>query len=323
MQSLKIPNFDAPNIQEIARLDADLAVGNTTINLHTAQNFDADDYFVIGLKASEGSELMQVDSMTTAVIVVSKAPAQLPHNRFDDVTLLFGNKIKMYRASNVNGLQPADSAFAALGSPIDIDVDQIDTGFTDPDGSNDYWYAFTYYNSTTTEETDIASSRKVRGGGIGNYCSIQSIKQEAGLASNRNISDSLYDEKRRAAQQMINSKLSGIYTIPFTAPVNPGIEDLARRISAALVMMSSIGGQYTRLYDEGKDKLTDALSELDKLRSREDTLVDENGDSIALPVSQTGSGFSMYPDASTANPDGSTGGFFHVADVQGYESRVY
>lgn len=303
--TLGIENFNSLNLQEVSRLDADVLVGGDTLALETAQNIGANNYVVIGILTSENSELKQIDAVTGNSALLTTVLAQ-PHGRFEPVTKLFGNKAKVYSAPNTNNLAPADSTFTAVGDGIiALDIDQDYTPFTDPAGSSDVWYKFTYFNSTTSLETSLSDSLAVRGGAVGNYCSLDDIRKEAGFKNNRYISNSDIDGKRQAAQSEINGALKGVYAIPFVAPINPFIVDLTARLAAGLLQTTQFGVYNTLNTNNGKEKLKEARAQLMQLKTSQTTLINEAGTDISLP---TGGSVGGWPDETTNGTEAANAG---------------
>lgn len=318
-QTIKIRNFPSLNVIETTELVSDVAVGAGTFTVSNAQGFSADDYFVVGQLGYDTSEQFVVGSIASMVITAT-SNATIAHDRFLPVTKLFGNKIKVYRAANTDGTAPDDSSFSEL-TELQIEFDQKETSYTDADGSSNYWYKSTYYNSTSLEETSLADSKAVRGGGYGNYASIESVRTQAGLASNKNITDAQIDEKRQAAQALVNSTLTGKYTVPFSAPINPLIAEITRVLAAGYVLMQVLGNSSTRFYQEGKEMVESITNDgktgiLDKLNAGTLSLLGETGSSEEL-TSGSAIGFKAWPNSSTATASAENGGgkrMFRVTD---------
>lgn len=305
-QTLKLPNFHTNNIVETSVLDADAAIATTSLAVRFSDQMTTDGYLFIGEFGGEGSELAVLNTITDADTVTIDAPGLVKaHKRFEPATILFGNKLRIYRASNVDGTTPADGDFSLLDT-IDIDVDQAQTTYEDATGGSDYWYKYIYYNSVLTSGTNIADATAVRGGSIGNYASIESIRREAGLQNNKYIADDFIDEKRQAAQQVINSTLSGIYTIPFTAPINPGIAEVTRLLAAGYLLTANYGALNTLNTNEGEAKIKRAMDMLAGYRNGSSQVVDETGTTIALPG--TAGGFGGWPNSTTATAAPTEGG---------------
>jgi hypothetical protein len=251
---------------------------------------------------------------------------------FDDpVTVLIGNQIKIYRSPNVNGLQPDDSAFV-YHATVDIDPDQLETTYTDPSGSSEFWYKLTYSNSTTTAETSLADSGSARGGGVGQYVSIEDIRNEAGFKNNHNISDTLIDQKRQVAQAEVNAAASSRYAVPFASPVNPIIANITLMIAVKYLLLSQYGA-----FDSmtgAKEKIEMAENQLARITEGSLVLVAADGSSLALPSSGSTStggtsdlGMSGFPNAQTASlkhDELGAGDFmFKRSMIDGYGEREY
>lgn len=313
-QTLNLANFNSINLKEATFLTSDAAAAQAVLTVQNNQNFAADDFFILGALGSEASELLSVSSVSGSSGVTASASLARTHRQNEPVTKLAANKLRIYRAAASGSSAPADTDFSLLAT-IDIDTDQMQTQYTDSGGSSNYWYKYTYYNSVASTETTLAESIAVRGGGVGNYASIESIRREAGIVNNRWVSDPEVDEKRQAAQQEINSRLSGIYTLPFTSPINPLIAEITRLLAAGFILLKNYGPQSTITTADGEQKVNKARELLSKLDSKELVLTDTSGTDISVPG--TGAGFTGWPDASTETAAPTSGGGerkFRVSD---------
>lgn len=305
-QTINIPNFSSANLKEQAKLDADANIGVTALTVSYADNFAIADYILIGTPGGESSELRIVNTgVNTTTIPITAATSKL-HNRYDTIYKLFGNQLKIYRALDVNGSQPSDSSFSAYGSPVAININQIETEYTDATGNSSYWYKFTYFNSTTSAESALADSSAVRGGNIGNYCSIESIRNEAGLQNARFITNAIIDTKRQAAQAYINATLAGTYVVPFSEPINALIIDITKVLAAGWLLTDNYGPTATLNTNQGQAKIDYVLGKIGQVGMLERI----NNGSIKL-VGVDGAGtnttspglFGGYPNATTATSD--------------------
>lgn len=304
--TLQLDNFGDQNVYEVSQLEADSAVDDTDFTIENPQNFAANNYLFLGRRGSEGAELFSISSLASNVITASSG-ALRAHSRFDEALHLFGNKIKLYRAPNVDGNQPSDDDFTAVTSgTIDIDTDQLYTEYVDADGSSDYWYKYTYYNPVNDVETPLEDSSSERGGSIGIYASLFEIREEAGISNNRYISNSRVNDARKAAQEEVHSKLSGIYTLPFETPVNSMINRIVKLLAAGFLLTSTYGVVNALSTNNGDNKTKEARDLLQKLSTKELVLNDVTGTDTSLPG--TGRSFGGWPDASTAGTDTTRGG---------------
>ena len=302
--TFELINYTENNVLEKTRLAADADASTTSLTVENNQNIAADSYLVLGNLGAEQAELLQVSSVSGNTAVTSNS-TDFNHKKFDPITRLFGNKLRIYRASNVDGTQPDDDAFALLDT-IDIDIDQSNTSYTDADGSSSYWYKYTFYNSTSTAETDLATSMAVRGAAFGEYCSIYDIRRQAGFTNNPYISDALIIEKRSEAQARIHSALSGIYTVPFTEPINPLIQQVTRLLSAGYLLLTDFGPMTNNSTADGQKMIDQAEAILEKLNTKQLVLVDSTGEDTS--IAGTAGSYSGWPNGTTDTADESVGG---------------
>lgn len=285
MTNLEIDNFPAINIKDKLILTADVAAGITSLPVVNSEGVSADDFMVLGNLGSEYSEKVQAAHTGFAPdrshVVVAAATAAA-HSEFDPMWVLFGNQIKVWRAPNVDGTPPADTAFILL-TTIDVDYDETSTAYEDAAGSNAYWYKVTYLNSTTNVETDIADSPiLIRGGNYGTYTTISAIRKEAGLWNNEFITDSAIDAARYRAQYEIDGALQGLYVVPFQPPVNPMISALVEKLAAFYLLSTDYGPMASGNSKDADKKMTEYQRLMEKIDSKNYVLTDANGNELAI-----------------------------------------
>lgn len=306
-QTITIANFYGSNLKEASAVDADAAAGVTTLKLKYTDNFAANDFLYVGDLGGESSEICSIQSVTNATDIVLKAATTKYHSRFNPVRSLFGDKIKIYRAPNVSGYPPETSDFVLVDT-INIDYDQVETQYIDSTGSDAYWYNYTYANSYNSTETSLGDSSPVRGGNAGNYCSVASIRSRAGMGGNKWITDATIDVHRQAAQTEINSNLTGLYSLPFTSPINPLIKEIAIKLAAGFLLLDDYGPVNVLNTTNGQKMVDDARAMIARIKNKELVLGDALGNSTAIEGSNS---FTTWPDATTATTattDGSSGG---------------
>jgi hypothetical protein len=316
--TLLINNFSSRNTKEIGEFGADATIGDTSLTLANNNNIVANDQLLLGTVGSERDEIVEVSSKAGNTVVTTSALA-FAHLSGQPIRVLNGNQIKVYRAADTNNLQPADSSFAVFtGSTVNIDPDQMQTLFTDTNGSSGFWYKATFFNSLTNTETSLADSAAARGGQL-NYCTLDQIRDDSGIKS-RFITDAMVDIQRQAAQVEVNSAAAGRYTLPFTMPISPAITKITIVLAAGYLMMAQYD-QFTNIYSQGEAKVKWASAKLDALKSGQLDIIGANGQSISVPNS---SGFSGYPNATTADEtDGAEDFMFTRDSIAGYNGREY
>lgn len=317
-QLLNISNFGSLNVLETTRLTTDVAIAATALPVENPQNFTTGQPIVVGLLASETSELVLTTGAPSGSNITAGALVRA-HTALDPVTLLFGDKLVIYRAPNVDGSVPADNAFSVLAT-IDVDVDQASTSYTDAAGGADYWYKFVYKNSVSNATTDLANATAAHGGTANDYCSISAIRDEAGFSNNRNITDETIDQHRQAAQAEINGKLSGRFIVPFTAPINAYIADLTKRLAAGFLLLSQFGAYTVSDSYNGQTRVDKVRAELKDLQEGNSTLVGVASAAIGGGSTGANGGFDAWPNSNTASADGDVGGgerMFRVSDISG------
>jgi len=308
---LNIENYGITNIKEESQLNAEIDAGVTAVTLKNTQNVAATDWILIGNKGAERSEIRAIDSVPSSTSIVVGAATSFSHKRYDPVTILHGNQIKIYRAANVNGSQPADISFDVLDT-VAIDSDNITTTYIDDEGGAGYWYKFTYKNQTTSIESDLGDSNAVRGSSSDLYTTVDEVREEAGMENNRWISDVYISGRLTHAMSTIDTYLGGTYTTPFEAPISPTISNIAMILAAGYVLNREYGTTTSGTSKDGQAKIDWAMEQLRMIRSGEIDLTDGSGNSL-----ESGDRLTGWPDettAATANEEGGGPRQFRITD---------
>lgn len=298
MQTLELPNFDALNIRGKSRLVADAAADQPVAALENPQGFIVQEYAILGEPGAEDAELILIDGVDEDQITAAENLAR-DHSRGEAITLLSGNMIRIYRASNVNGYEPDDDADYSLLDTIEIDVDQMSTEYTDETGGSDYWYKKTYYNETTGLETALEDSDAVRGGNYGHYVTLDEVVDEAFPAGNDYVRASLVADARDDAEDEVNGTIASRYTLPLTS--TPRMLKRATKLIAAgwlLTKVWSTGEEGTN--KDGNDRLKKGREILDRIATGKLGLLDVQQVAVSGEQAQLGG----YPTSSNSNCGG-------------------
>lgn len=293
-QTLRPTNFDSINLQEKTELSQDVAAGQKVARVLSTQGIVSGETYVVGELGAEQAELKVLDSKAdNDLTALTNFLHQ--HRKGETVTKLFGNKIRIYRASNVSGVAPAEAGYALVGT-VDIEVDQKYTEYLDTTGGSDYWYKKTYYNEQSGSETDLADAVAIRGGNYGYYVSWEDVRGEAGLNNNKWIEESVYQDKLSKAQSEVNASIRlGGYTLPLTV-VPEVIKHATILLAAGYVLTRDYGPENAGTVKDGERKIRQAREILKGIEDGSQSLTDDNT-GAQLPNDAPGR-VNGYPDDS-------------------------
>lgn len=280
---LKISNISESIVVEKSYLNADTAAGATAV-VKSAATFATNYYALVGTLGQELTELCRISLITTNTLTLVPNLANA-HDKYTDVTALRTNQIKIYRAANVNGTAPADGSFSVLAT-VAMNPEDIETTYNDATGGSDYWYKYTYYNSATAFETDIADSTATRGGSS-HYATIEAIRREGGMNGNDYISDIVISEKRDEAEDIVNSMLGDHYDIPFDeAPAQ--ITRIVELLAGGMLLSTDYGPMASGTTKDGQAKIDQAMELLRGYKNGTTELIDIDGVTLALGTRTNG-----------------------------------
>ena len=282
-------NFDPINIVEKTELNADANKAQAVISLENPQGYAVDDFVVVGILGEDGAEIGRVLSVSGDDITLT-ANLALDHQREEPVTKLRGERVRIYRAANVDGNIPADTAFTAL-TTLDIEPDQMQTEFSDSTGGSGFWYKKTYLNSVSLVETDLADSEASRGGDFGHYATLDEIRREAGLQYADGLDEGVVSDRRNDAESEVKGAISRRYGLPL-AYVPSVVVNATKLIAAGYLLLTAYGSGEEGTNKEGDAKLKIGRMLLDKIVDGDIALLDITDVQIAEILA----GLGGYPD---------------------------
>ena len=235
---LRLDNFGPLNVVETTQLDADADAGQAVVTVKNSQGFATGDFFRIG--DGEQAEIKKVLSISGNNITAD-TNFSFKHLKYEKLIKLFGDQIRIFRASNIDGSIPADESFTELAT-ISIEADQLFTDYLDATGGSDFWYKFVYRNSDNLNTTDLADSIAVRGGDFGHYVSVSEIRNEAGFTNNPDITDQMIADRREDAESEVKGALSVAgYNLPLTNPIPAVIKNATKLLAAGYLLLQDYG----------------------------------------------------------------------------------
>lgn len=272
--TLYLTNFPEPNIVERTQIAADVAAAATTVTVKNVDNFANNDIIVLGELGSEQAEKKQITSLDSSTQIITIPALTFKHYNLEPLTKIRGDKIRLYRAANVDGTQPDDGDFSLI-TTVTIQVSKTYTEYVDEDGGDGYWYKMTYYNSVDSSETDIAESEAIRGGNYGHYATVEQVRRTAGFVDNSDITDDVIAEARDEAESVIKGYIvSSGYYLPLTTPYPPSLVRLVKQLAAAYLLQDEYGASTEGTDKDGYAKEEAVMKRLEKIQDGTITLID-------------------------------------------------
>ena len=277
---------------ERTQLSADVAAGaSAVISVGNVNGFAVNDYVVVGYEGSEFCEMAKVTAVTNETITVDNLA--LPHRIDDPLTKYRYNKRKFYGATSASGVY---SELTGYGSPVQIQVDDPQGSVLEYTGSEGYTYfKSTYFNSTTSEETDIADAQYQLADESTRYCSLYAIRKQAGLTNNPYATDGLVETYRKRAENEVDSYLNAQYVLPLVNSQNVAeipflVENCAVLLAAGYMDYQEFGKE-----GEGIKWLGEARGILKSLQSPGGTQL-LGSDKAQMQTKTRSSGVQGYPN---------------------------
>lgn len=314
---IRINNFPVESLKarSLINVTGGTNAGATSIPVQNSTNFVQNDHVFVGPLGTAQCEEVVLATNPADINHITTPALSFAHNEYEDVVAIKYNKIRIYTAAALSTGEIPPVGNFTLKTTLDITANQQYTDYVDPSGNASTWYAWTYYNDLSLVETNFnESERVVLGADAYEYCTIDDIRQQAGLGNNPWITDYDIARARAQAQEEINSKLFTMYNVPFAAPVPAIIQDITIRLAAGRLLIKDYGDESTGSSKDGDLLLKDARVDLMDIDEREMVILDADGLSL-LAVEQAG-GVSSWPNNSTqvysANgTDAGYGGFFN------------
>ena len=293
MRSFLAPTEDFIKIER-TELAADVTAGtDKTLVLKNNDRCADNTFLVIGREGSEQAELEQINQAVVAGTDVRVATLKFPHKAGEPVTVYRYDKRKFY------GSLTEDGSYSELtddGSPVLIQVDDPQGTQFEYTGIQGYLYfKATYYNSETTDETDVTDAQATLADESVRYCSLYGIRKMAGFTENPFITDGRIEDKRKQAENEVNSFLIDRYVLPLDE-IPPLITYVTECLGAGYLHYEEYGPE-----GDAVKKLGEARGILKALQKGTQRLI--GADSTELERVTTGVVLKGYPDGSEEGGD--------------------
>lgn len=290
MKTLLAPTEEFIRQSARTTLEAQAQPGsNVDLTSANAAGFAVDDYIGLGTPGTETAELAKITAISGNTITVDTLLHI--HQIAEPLVKYRYNQRKFYGSLTATGTFTE----LAAGSPAAIRIDDPQGTPCEYTGAEGYLYfKATYYNSTTTDETDIADSEATQGDQAGRYCTLDEIRKQAGLTDNSFIADDLLERKRTEAESEVNSYLYQRYILPL-AEVPALIRNCTILLAAGFIAYQEYGAD-----SDGVKWLGEARGTLKKVQDGKIRLI--GSDYAELALKSTTAGIQSHP-SDAADPD--------------------
>jgi len=275
---------------EKTKIATDISSGtDVSIAVDNSGGFSENDFLIIGNKGNDKAEVCQINASISSNTSFQVATLKFNHDEDEPIVKIRFNQRKLY------GCETKDGSYSVVttgtSSPKELEVDNPQGTYFEYTGTTYSYFKCTYYNSETSDETNLSDSVTVHAVTSATYCSVSDIRIKAGLTNNSYVSDGRISDERTKVQNYIDGKLKSVYDIPFS-DVPDVIEDICIRISAGRIMNEILSGTS----DKADEMIKGAKADLMEIIDGNVELVDSEGNKM---TSSGTSSLKGYPDNST------------------------
>lgn len=285
-----------------SKLSADVAAGSSvTLAVYGNEGMSQNDYVVIGQEGTDTCEIQKISASVTPGTAITVGTLIFAHKQEDPVRVFRYNQRKFYGATSQGGDY---TELTSSGSPKTIQVNDPQGTSLEYTGDEGYTYfKSTYYNSTTTDETDIGDSVGMLADESVRYCSLEAIRRQAGLTDNPFVTDGQIEIYRLRAENEVNSYLYNRYVLPLTNQTydTPEIPYIVENVTVLLAAGYMDYREYGK-DGEGVKWLGEARAVLKAVQNGTQRLI--GSDMIEFEQKELTQG--IQSSSSSGNPDGSS-----------------
>ena len=280
-----------------AAITADAAEGATTILVPDTTIF-VTEYAVLGVEGSDTAELLTIsggDGDNTLTI----SALRNKHYADEPLTAYRYNQRKFYGSTSASG---SFTELTTDGSPVDIAVNNPQGTVLEYIGGEGYLYfKATYWNATTSDESDIADANTVLADESTRYCSIYDIRKQAGMTENPYYDDGKVEAKRKQAENEVNSLLYERYVLPLVNSQN--VAEIPFLVQRCTILLAAGYIAYEEYEDttQGVKWLGEARGILNSIQKGVQRLIGTDGQELSTKILTAG--VRGFPDT-VDNEDG-------------------
>lgn len=297
MKVLLAPTEDFIKRERTALSAAAAAGTSVVLNVVNSTGYAVNDYVVVGLEGSEIAELCEITAVAATTITVGVLA--LAHNIDDPVVKFRYNQRKFYGSLTATG---SYTELTGYGSPVTIAVNDPQGTILEYTGGEGYLYfKSTYFNSHTSEESNIVDADTVLADESVRYCSLYAIRKQGGLTNNPYVTDGLIEVYRKRAESEVDSYLNARYILPLTN--STGSHEIPFLVENCTMLLAAGYMDYQELGKDGEGVkwLGEARGVLKRLQTPGGQQL-LGSDKAEMQTKTLANGVQSYPDNTDCDP---------------------
>ena len=288
MNRVSITNPDLSK-QETTKLTAAAVAGtDVVLAVENNQGFVANDLVVIQSAGREKCEKEKIKEIATGNSSITVSTLKFSHLEDEEIRKTPYDQVVLYFSATKEG------TYAAVGTWVDINFDDLATYINHDAGTSDTWYKAGFKNSVSGLESALSVAFQITADV--HYCTINEVLEEAGMIGNRYIAPERVLRLRAEAESEVKGSIGSRYALPL-ASVPEIVRDATKLIAAGKLLWQEYGTDADGTVNDGLAKIKAGRSILKSIREGDIILLNTSD----AELTQTGDqGVSGWPDETTA-----------------------
>lgn len=290
MNRVAITNPDLSK-QEYTKLTAAVSAGSdVSLSVENNQGFVANDLIIIpteGKEKCEKEKIASVSGNNTIVVPTIK----FAHLEGDEVRKTPYDQVILYFCVDEDG------TYAAVGTWVDINFDDLVTYIDHSAGTAATWYKAEFKNSITGAVSGLSAAFQITADV--HYCTLNQVLEEAGMTGNRFIAPERVSRLRANAESEVKGSISGRYSLPLSE-IPEIVREAAKLLAAGKLLWQEFGTDAEGTVNDGAAKIKEARSILKEIRDGGIVLLDSDDTELTRAGDRAISG---WPDETTEDAD--------------------
>jgi len=305
MNHVSITNPDLSK-QETTKLTADAVAAAVPVALtvENSQGFSADGLIIIQTEGKEQSEKKKITSVGD-INTITVPTLSFNHLINERITNTPYDQVILYWCATEDG------TYAAIGSYVDINFDDLVTYIDHDAGTSSTWYKAEFKNSETTKLSGLSAAFQITADV--HYCTLNQVLEEAGMTGNRFIAPERVSRLRANAESEVKGSIGSKYELPLSE-VPEIVRDATKLLAAGRLLWQEYGTDAVGTVNDGAAKIKEGRWILKDIRSGSILLLDSDDTELSRAGDRAITG---WPDNTTkdADADDAGGGIkFRISD---------